>query len=111
MVNNSASVDIMLTVWWMVFLALLECEWTCDIDVAILFLMFTIEIMSMKLGSNMEFWKISSSLQRWALQLSLWFAWWKEKWLGKLSISLKPEEDSQLRESKKEKIPLKQLLY
>ena len=38
-VKSSASVIVMFTVWWIVLMISLLCEWICDIEVAILFLM------------------------------------------------------------------------
>ena len=46
------------------FLILLRLEWTCDIDVAILFFMLASEITTVVLESIRVFLKISSSLQR-----------------------------------------------
>ena len=42
--------------------------------------------------------------------LSLQFAWWKENLLENKSTNPDPEENSQLRESKEGKIPLRQLI-
>jgi len=47
-----------------VFLILLKFEWTCNINVATLFLMLVSEIMTIELGSIRVFSSISSSLQR-----------------------------------------------
>jgi len=42
--NNSASVEVMLIVWWIVLAKILQPEHTCDIEVTILFLMLVTEI-------------------------------------------------------------------
>jgi len=44
------------------------------------------------------------------LSLSLQFALWTEKWLGKISINLKLEENLLFREWNKGKMPLRKLL-
>jgi len=78
---------------------------------AILFLILASETIMTDLESNNIFEKISLRLQRWValLSLSLRFAQWKEKWLEKLSINLKPGENSLLRELKDGKFLLRWL--
>jgi len=74
-----------------------------------LFIILISETTMIEVRSVKVFVKTSSSMQRWVslLFLSLCIAWWKEKLLGKLSINLKLEENSQLRESKDGKILLR----
>ena len=42
-VNNSASVVVILTALWIVLITGLLCKWICDIEVAIWFLMLALE--------------------------------------------------------------------
>ena len=44
--NNSASVDIMLTIWWIIFLTEFESEWTYVMNIVMLFLMLASETMT-----------------------------------------------------------------
>jgi len=77
-------------------------------EVTMLFLICVSETTMIKLEHNDVLRAILSSLQRWAAltSLSLWSAWWNEKWLGNLSTNLDPGVNLLSRESKEEKIPL-----
>ena len=109
--KSLALIDVMLTVWWIVFLTSLEWQYICEINIVTLFLTLVLDITTTNLRSDDISEKVLSSLQRWAalLSLSLQFAQWKEKQLEKLSTNREPRENSLLRELKNEKIPLRQL--
>jgi len=52
MVNNSASIGVMLIVWWSVFFSGLLKEWIWEIEQAILFLILISEMIITILESN-----------------------------------------------------------
>lgn len=80
----------------MVLAIVLWSKQICDINIAILFLMLALEMTMIVLKFDSISLKFLSSLWKWAflIFLSLQFTIWKEKWSGKLSTSLKPEESS-----------------
>jgi len=63
-VNDSASVDVILTVWWMVLAMVLWPEQTCNIDVVTLFLILVSEMTMIVLESDRMSSKILLSLWR-----------------------------------------------
>ena len=93
-VNSSVSINIILTAWWIVLATVLWHDQTCNIDIAILLLILASEITIIVLEFDRMSLAILLSLQRSVslFHLSLQFTVWKEKWLGKLSTSLKLEE-------------------
>jgi len=112
MANNSTSVVVMLTVWWITFLMDLESELIWVMEVAILFLMLASETTITELAFAHTSITMSLSFQRWANLLSLYLqlAWWNEKWLENILIILELGKSSLFRELNNEKIPLRQLL-
>jgi len=72
--NNSASVDVILTAWWIVLAMILLLKYMCDIEVAQLFLMLVSVIMTTMFGSEKKFLKTLSRFQTWAFLIffSLW---------------------------------------
>ena len=68
----------MLTTWYKVFL--IGYKWICAIEVAKLFLMLASEMIMTDLELDKALKIISSSLQIWAVLLSLFFqfAWWNK---------------------------------
>ena len=110
--NSSASVDVMLIVWWRVFFKELLNKWTWVISMAILFLMLASETMTTVDGLDDGLSTILlRQLQWWDLLSSkLQSALWKEKWLEKELTNLFPGWNSLLRELNNGNIPLRQLL-
>ena len=103
MANNSASVLVTLTAWWIVFIRGLSAIWMCTMEVAMLFLMLASEATSATKG-NEEDSKVNSS-SSWARNLIsfLLSQTLKEKWSEKMSTILEPGENSELRREKEEK--------
>ena len=110
--NNSAFVIVILIAWWSIFFIGLENEWIWTIDIAILFLMLVSETTMIVWGSDKVLSISSLSLQRWAtLHFLLWqSALWNKKQLEKVLINLDPGKNLLFKESKDEKIPLRQVL-
>ena len=107
--KSSASIKVILIAWWVVFAVILLSDQICKIDIVMLFLILALEMTITMLESDRASSEILSSLQRWAslLSLSLQPTVWKEKWLGKLSTSLNPDESSLWRGLKDRKILLR----
>jgi len=109
MVKSLALVDITLMAWWIVLITGLSWTWTCNIKLVTWFFILIFDIMTTDFKSA-DAWRVvlSTSLCMYALILSLFFliVEWKEKQLGKTSISLSPGENSLLNESKDGKILL-----
>ena len=77
--------------------------WTWAIKVAIWFFILASDTMTTDCGF-VDAWKvILLRLHKWVSKLSLLFLFekWKEKWLGKIFISLFPRKNSQLNREKK----------
>ena len=87
--NNSASVEVMLIVWWIVLAKILQPEHTCGIKVTILFLMLVSKI-TMTVFENLVKITDVSVLDFFSLQ----FTMWKEKWSEKLFTNWKLDESS-----------------
>ena len=85
--------------------------WTCEIEVAILFLMLASVMTRAWKGLLEDSIAKSSSWWTWDLRLSSLYLLnkWNEKQLEKMSIILHPEENSGLRGSKEGNTLLKQL--
>ena len=103
MANNSASVLVTLTAWWIVFVRGLLTIWMCAIEVAMLFLILASKATRATEGDEKDS-KVNSS-SSWAQNLIsfLLSQTLKEKRSEKMSIILKPGENSELREEKEEK--------
>jgi len=69
--NNSASVDMTLAAWWMVFAIIFGSKWIWAIDVVVLFLILASGIKTIVLVFYKESSKILSKLQRWTDLVSL----------------------------------------
>ena len=80
-VNSSASIDMILTAWWIVFLTGFKYKWTCAIDIAMVFLILASETTTTDLESADAQKTYSSSLWMWVALLSLFsqFAWQNKK--------------------------------
>ena len=103
MANNSASVLVTLTAWWIVFIKGLLTIWICVMEMATLFLMLASKAIKATEGDE-EDSKVNLS-SSWAQNLLsfLLSQTLKEKRSEKLSIILKPGENSELRGEKEEK--------
>ena len=69
--NSSASVEVMPTAWCKVFSMRFKYEWIYTIDIAMLFLILTSETTIIELKLDEALRTMSSSLQKWAVLLSL----------------------------------------
>ena len=103
MANNSASVLVTLTAWWTVFVKGLSTIWICTMEVATLFLMLTSDA-TIATDGNEEDPK-TKLFSSWAHNLMSFLLFWilKEICSEKLSIILKPGENSKLRGEKEGK--------
>ena len=104
----SASVDIIFIAWWTVLIICLSWTWICDIDVATWFLILASDTTIADFGSADAWRVILLRLQMCIFMLSslCLFVEWKEKQLGKTSISLSPGENFLLNRSNNGKISL-----
>ena len=92
-------------VWWTVLVKGQLTKCTCDIDVAMSFLMLA-SITTMAIDGEEEDWRtISLSFWKQILSFSFLLANLKEKQSEKLSIIWEPGTSSRWRGEKKEKIP------
>ena len=106
--TNSTSVVVTKDVWWTVLISGWFAEWTCEIDVAMSFLMLASVIMIAERGDK-ELIK-TILLSSWARVFLLFFPFslltkLKEKWLEKLSMIWRPGKNSGSRGEKEGKIP------
>ena len=103
MANNLASVLVMLTAWWIVFIRGLLAIWMCAMEVATLFLMLASEA-TRATEDNEEDSKVNL-LSSWARNLIsfLLLQTLKEKQSEKMSMILEPRENSELRGEKEKK--------
>ena len=101
--NNLASVLVTLTAWWMVFVKGLLTIWMCAMEVAMLFLILASVAIRVTKGDK-ENSKVSLS-SSWTQNLMSFLLshTLKEKWSEKMSIILKPGENSELRGEKEGK--------
>ena len=105
--KSSASVEVILTVWWIVLMIGLLYEWMYDMEITTLFLMLAFKITVTEWGSVEALMAILSRLCKWPL-ISCFHAW-KEKWFKKESMSLFSGENS-LSKREKERRNLLHLL-
>ena len=103
MANNSASVLMTLTAWWTIFVKGLSTIWMYAIEMAILFLILASDV-TIATNGDKEDSKTKSSIS-WAHNLMSFLLSWilKEIHSEKLSIILKPGENSELRGEKEGK--------
>ena len=101
--NSLASVLMILTVWWRVYVMGLLWMCMCDIDITMLFLTLASIIISVHKEILKDSKARLSSCWIWALKLASLHLLnkWKEKQLEKVSITLWPGENSGWRESNK----------
>lgn len=105
MVKNSASVEVMFIVWWIILMTELSWMWIYAIDVVTWFFILVSNTITAVLGSD-DVWNIILlSLQIYVFMLSsfLLFIEWKKKQLEKMSISLSLGENSLLNKLKEGK--------
>ena len=103
-----ALVNVTFIAWWTVLIIGLSWTWIYTIEVATWFLTLVLDTIIADFRSA-DAWRIMLlRLQMCIFILSLLclFVEWKEKWLGKTSISLSPEENSLLNRSNNGKISL-----
>ena len=103
--KSSASIDVTLTTWCIVFMTGLLWLWMWDIDVATWFLMLASDTTTTDWGSDDAWMVVLSRYRKWLLILWLLFLFerWNEKWFGNTSISLFPGENSWLKGEKEGK--------
>ena len=105
--NSSASVLVMNKAWWTVLVRGRFTEWTCEIDIAISFLMLA-SVITRTIWGREELWRtMTSSSWVWILFISFSFLTTKlkEKQSEKLSIIQWPGKNLGLRREKDGKIP------
>ena len=94
--------------WWIILMIRLSWTWICAIKVATWFLILASNMTTIDFGSANAWSIISSSLWICIFILSTLFLFvkWKEKWLGKISVSLFSKENSLLNGLNAENISL-----
>ena len=100
--NNLASVLVMNVAWWTVLVIGWLAKCTCDMDVAMLFLMLT-SMTTMAVDREEDNSKTRSS-SCWKQIVSFFLDKLKEKQSGKLSMILEPEKNSRCRGENEGKI-------
>ena len=103
--KSSDSIEVTSIAWWIVLMTRLLWVWICAIEVATWFFMLASNTMIAVLESKNALNMILSSFQICAFLLSLFllFMEWNDIQLAKMLISLLPEENSLLNESKEGK--------
>ena len=105
MAKSSASVLVMKAAWWTVLIKGWSHMWTCDTDVAMLFLMLVSVMMIAVCGEENECNVISSSCWKHVLSFFSLLTKLKENWSEKMSTILEPRLSSGLSGEKDGKIP------